>query len=383
MRVLVAAALTSALALFAAACTSTGTHSADRPHASGSSSTTDGAGRPTPTSTPSPNPTPWSHALHGRHKVGHLAPGSDPSVLPGDLLIADKLNNRLLIVDPQGRVRWRFPRPGDLRHGQTFKIPDDAFFTPDGRHIITTEEDDFVIRVIDIAQHRIVYSYGKPGVPGDGPNRLWNPDDAVMLPNRSILTADIKNQRILLIGKGQHHPKRHWGDVNHGLHDPPHFYGAPNGVFPIGHHRFLVTEIRGDWVDKIDLHGHVYWSSHPPGVLYPSDSNRIGRNRFLTVDYSSPGQIAIFNRHGHVLWRYAPSGSWALDHPSLALPLPNGDVVCNDDYNHRVIVVDPHTNEIVWQYGHTGVSGRKAGYLDNPDGLDVAPPYSLADRRLR
>jgi len=383
MRVLVAAALTSALALFLAACTTTSpTHSADRPQVSGSSSTTDGAGRPTPTPTPTPSATPWSHALHGRHKVGHLAPGSDPSVLPGDLLIADKLNNRLLIVDPQGRVRWRFPRPGDLRHGQTFKIPDDAFFTPDGRHIITTEEDDFVVRVIDIARHRIVYSYGKPGVPGDGPNRLWNPDDAVMLPNGSILTADIKNQRILLIGKGLHHPQRHWGDVNHGYHDPPHFYGAPNGVFPIGHHRFLVTEIRGDWVDEIDLHGHVYWSTHPPGVLYPSDSNRIGHNRFLTVDYSSPGQIVIFNRRGHVLWRYAPSGSRALDHPSLALPLPNGDVICNDDYNHRVIVVDPRTNRVVWQYGHTGVSGRKAGYLDNPDGLDLAPPYSLADSRL-
>ena len=382
MRVLVAAALTSVLGLALTACTTASqpTRSAQRPHASASSSTTDGAGGST--TAPTATPTPWSHALHGRHKVGHLAPGSDPSVLPGDLLIADKLNNRLLIVDPQGRVRWRFPRPGDLRHGQTFKIPDDAFFTPDGRHIITTEEDDFVVRVIDIARHRIVYSYGKPGVPGDGPNRLWNPDDAVMLPNGSILTADIKNQRILLIGKGLHHPQRHWGDVNHGYHDPPHFYGAPNGVFPIGHHRFLVTEIRGDWVDEIDLHGHVYWSTHPPDVLYPSDSNRIGRNRFLTVDYSSPGQIVIFNRRGHVLWRYAPSGSRAMDHPSLALPLPNGDLICNDDYNHRVIVVDPRTNRVVWQYGHTGVSGRKAGYLDNPDGLDLAPPYSLADSRL-
>jgi hypothetical protein len=303
-------------------------------------------------------------------------------VLPGDLLIADKLNNRLLIVDPHGRVRWQFPRHGDLRPGQTFKIPDDAFFTPDGRHLIATEEDNYVVRVIDIAGHRIVYRYGKPGVYGDGPNRLWNPDDAVMLPNGSIVTADIKNQRILLIGKGMHHPLRHWGDVNHGYHQPPHHYGAPNGAFPMGHGRFLVTEIRGDWVDAIDLHGHVFWSAHPRGVLYPSDSNKIGPNKFLTVDYSNPGQIVIFNRHGRVLWRYKPAGANALDHPSLALPLPNGDVVCNDDYNHRVIVVDPHTNKIVWQYGHTSVSGRRPGFLDNPDGLDLVPPNSLVDRRL-
>ncbi|MGH3444893.1 MAG: PQQ-binding-like beta-propeller repeat protein, partial [Nocardioidaceae bacterium] len=284
---------------------------------------------------------------------------------------------------PRGRIRWRFPRPGDLLPGHTFRIPDDAFFTPDGRHIVATEEDDFVVRVIDVATHRVVYRYGKPGVSGNGPNRLWNPDDAVMLPDGSILTADIKNQRILLIGKGDHHPARTWGDPARGYHDPPRSYGAPNGAFPIGPGRFLVTEIRGDWVDAIDLHGHVFWSAHPPGVSYPSDSNKIGPNRFLTVDYSSPGQIVVFDRHGRVRWRYAPHGKNALDHPSLALPLPNGDVVCNDDRNHRVIVVDPRTGKIVWQYGHTGVSGSRPGYLDNPDGVDLVPPHSLVDRTLR
>src|SRR5207244_8265035 len=40
-------------------------------------------------------------------------PGSDPSALPGNVLIADKANNRLLEVDPYGHVVWRFPRPGD------------------------------------------------------------------------------------------------------------------------------------------------------------------------------------------------------------------------------------------------------------------------------
>ena len=60
--------------------------------------------------------------------------------------------------------------------------------------------------------------------------------------------------------------------------------------------------------------------------------------------------------------------------------LPNGDILLNDDYNHRVIVIDPSTNHIVWQYGHDSVGGRPPGYLDNPDGLDPLPPYSYADR---
>ncbi|MGH3473134.1 MAG: hypothetical protein ACRDPG_13950 [Nocardioidaceae bacterium] len=325
---------------------------------------------------------PWDRPLPPARSGGHLRPGSDPNVLPGDLLIADKLNNRLIIVDPRGRIRWRFPGKGGLRSGQPFLIPDDAFFTPDGRHIIATEEDDFVIRVIDVVRQAIIYHYGKPGVSGDGRNRVWNPDDAIMLPNHDIVTADIKNERLLLIREGRHDYLRHWGDVNHGYHQPPRYYGSPNGMFPAGHGRFLVTEIRGDWVDEIDLHGHVFWSVHPPGVTYPSDTNKIGPDRYLTVDYSSPGQIVIFDQHGKTLWRYTGTPRQPLNHPSLALPLPNGDIVCNDDWNHRVIVVDPHTDKIVWQYGHYGVPGHKPGYLDNPDGIDLAPPYSLIDTTL-
>ncbi len=108
----------------------------------------------------------WLPTPHGR---GHLAPHSDPGALPGDVLIADHRNNRLIIVDPQGRIRWQFPRPGDLARGQTFLVPDDAFFSPDGKYIIATQEDDQVISVINVAAHRIVYRYGTPGVPGPAP----------------------------------------------------------------------------------------------------------------------------------------------------------------------------------------------------------------------
>ena len=79
-----------------------------------------------------------------------------------------------------------------------------------------------------------------------------------------------------------------------------------------------------------------------------------------------------FTASGQLRWRFG-----GLDHPSLALPLPNGDILVNDDYNHRVIVIDPVSNRIVWQYGHTGVAGSKPGYLNNPDGVDMTPPGSM------
>jgi hypothetical protein len=118
---------------------------------------------------------------------GHLQPGSDPSVLPGPVLIADEDNDRIILVDPQGRVVWTFPEPGDLRTGETFKSPDDAFYTADGKQIIVTHEENFAVSLVDIASRRIVWRYGTPGVHGHGPNQLWNPDDALVLPDGHVL----------------------------------------------------------------------------------------------------------------------------------------------------------------------------------------------------
>jgi hypothetical protein len=310
--------------------------------------------------------------------AGHLRAGSHPEVLPSAVLIVDKFNNRLIVVDPVGRIRWEFPQPGDLTAGETFLVPDDAFFTPDSRYIIATQEDQAVITLIDVAAHRIVYRYGVPGQPGMTANHLSNPDDAMTLPNGYLLTADIKNCRLLLIAPGAHEPARVIGrSTTTCRHDPPARWGSPNGVFPMTNGHYLVTEINGDWVDEIGLNGTIFWSAHPPGLSYPSDSNQIGPDRFLTVDYTQPGQVVIFDHTGGELWSYRGSGKDRLDHPSLALPLPNGDVVLNDDFNHRVIVIDPHTNAIVWQYGTTGVAGSGPGLLNNPDGIDLVPPQSL------
>jgi outer membrane protein assembly factor BamB len=307
----------------------------------------------------------------------HLASGSDPGVVPGPLLIADEDNNRLIEISPAGQVLWQFPRPGDLAPGQTFERPDDAFFSPDAKQIIATQEENFTVTLIDVATHRIVWRYGQPGVHGSGPNQLWNPDDAMVLPNGDVVISDIINCRIIVVSSGAHTVARSYGRIGSCHHNPPLSFGSPNGAFPLQNGNWLVTEINGDWVSEIAPGGKVQWSAHPPGVAYPSDTNEIGPNRYLTVDYSSPGQVVIFDRSGRTIWRYRPTGGAALNHPSLAVGLPNGDVMLNDDANHRVIVVDPRTNHVVWQYGMTGRTGSALGMLDNPDGVDLAPPYSL------
>jgi outer membrane protein assembly factor BamB len=324
---------------------------------------------------PKPKPTgPFARPL-GR---AHLAPGSDPSALPGDVLIADRSNSRLLVVDPRGRIVWRFPQPGRA----SLPLPDDAFFSPDGRQIVVTEEDVDAVSVVDVAARRIVWRYGAIGAPGSAAGRLAHPDDAMLLPNGSIVAADIENCRLVLLRPPARHTIRTTGSPAEGcFHSPPRAWGSPNGAFPLERGGTLVTEINGDWVDALSGRGRLLWSTHPPGVYYPSDSNEVRPGLYVTVGWQSPGILETFDRQGRLHWRYRPrAGEPPLDHPSLALPLPNGDFLVNDDFNDRVIVVDPRTNRVVWQYGHTGVAGSAPGYLSRPDGVDLAPPAALLTR---
>ena len=316
----------------------------------------------------------------GADAPGGLRPGSDPSVLPGPVLIADSDNNRLLEVSPDGRVLWRFPAPGDLAPGETFRVPDDAFFSPNGHQVVVTQEDDFVISVIDLASRRIVYRYGHPGVPGFQAGYVNNPDDALLTPSGEIVSGDIKNCRVIVIRPPAHTLLRQLGVTGSCEHQLGVSYGSPNGAFPMANGDTAITEINGDWLDVVAPGGRPVLATHPPGFTYPSDTNEVRPGLFLSVDYTSPGAIETFTGDGKLQWRYAPTGAAALNQPSLALPLPNGDILANDDKNNRVIVIDPRTNRIVWQYGHTHVAGAGEGFLSDPDGVDLAPPYSLALR---
>ncbi|MHB1911911.1 MAG: NHL repeat-containing protein, partial [Acidimicrobiales bacterium] len=373
-------ALAAASAIVLAACGSGVPKSSAAPTAKAHPSASAGAS----TSAKSWTPTAWIASLEAKVKgqPGHLQPGSNPSVLPGPILIADRNNSRLLLVDPRGRILWQFPTPGAATPGQSFGSPDDAFFGSHGRHILATQESRFQITEISLRTDHIVWSYGQFGVPGAAPGFLDNPDDAMLLPNGNVISADIKNCRLLYLARTSPVPIHIYGETTpYCYHAPPARFGSPNGMFPMTNGNWLVTEINGDWVDQMTPSGTIIGSIHPPGITYPSDTNEVSPGVYLTAAYTQPGVIEEFNSSGQLLWRYAPTGApggpAALDQPSLAMPLPNGDILANDDKNNRVIVIDPNTNQIVWQYGVTGVSGSAPGYLYKPDGVDLAPPYSL------
>ena len=293
----------------------------------------------------------------------------------GGLLIADRGNDRLLIVDQAGHILWHFPVTGSLPAGQTFSA-DDAFVSPDGLTISANEEMRQVLVRIDVATERIVWEYGHYGHAGSAAGYLNTPDDAYPLPNGDITVADIFNCRILEIAPDKR-VVRQWGHTGVCRDAPPFSYNEPNGDTPLPDGGMLITEIKGSRVVRLDAAGQVVFDIHVP-TKYPSDAQLDANGDVVVADYSSPGAVVAVSPTGHLVWRYGPtSGVGRLDHPSLAVPLPNGLVILNDDFRHRVLLLDPLSGRIVWQYGHTGVPGRGPGYLFIPDGLDPLVPTNL------
>ncbi len=86
-------------------------------------------------------------------------PGGDRIPLPGTLLIADNGNNRIIEMSADKRIIWEFP--GTLEDSQKFGAPDDAFFTPGGKTVISNMERHYQIVEIDYATRKIIWSFGE------------------------------------------------------------------------------------------------------------------------------------------------------------------------------------------------------------------------------
>lgn len=308
-------------------------------------------------------------------------PPLSPGVVPGYVMIADRNNNRIVIVNPwTNRIVWRFPRPGDVRPGQSFLDPDDAFFTPGYKSISTNEEYNQTLGEIDIHRHRIVWSFGHPGVRGSAFGYLSNPDDAYLLPSGLFMVADIQNCRVLFINRA-HHVVREIGHAGSCGHNPPQGLSSPNGATPLADGGVLVTEI-GGWVDRISSSGHLVWTIRTP-TSYPSDAQLLPNGNVLVAGFNTPGRVDEITPSGRIVWTYAQTGYWSLDRPSLAVRWPNGMIAVTDDWHHRVVVIDPRTKRVVWSFGHLNQAGSAPGYLSKPDGLDLLPAVQLTAKTHR
>ncbi|MGA8744971.1 MAG: hypothetical protein WB507_03805 [Solirubrobacterales bacterium] len=295
------------------------------------------------------------------------------SPFAGRLMIADRGNDRLIVVNARKQILWTFPSRAHPAPPGGFYFPDDAFFIHHGTGIISNEEQNERIVELGFPSGKLLWSYGHAHVAGSRPGYLHEPDDAYLLSNGTVSVADAQNCRVLIISQEKKVLKE-IGTPTSCVHEPPRALGSPNGDTPLRDGNILITEVNGSFIDEITRGGRLLWSVQLP-ISYPSDPQQLGPDRYLVADYATPGGIYEFDRAGKIFWSYHPaSGPGMLNHPSLAERLPNGLIAANDDYRDRVVIIDPRTKKIVWQYGHNDTPGRGPDSLHIPDGFDLLAP---------
>ncbi len=289
----------------------------------------------------------------------------DTSALGGyNVLIADRGNNRIIEVTPDKKIIWEYDFKG-LPAGYG---ADDAFFGNGGTTVIASLEYYHVIEEIDYRTKKILWQYGVPGTHGSGIGYLYHPDDAYQLPDGNFTVADIQNCRILEITPGKKIVRQY--GITRQCGTAPGHLDAPNGDTPLSNGDTLVSTILNHSVTELDPQWQPIFSMTLP-ILYPSDPQPTAAGNILVASYKNPGNIIEITRQGNVVWEFGGVGTTTLDKPSLAIELPNGNILANDDFNHRVIVIDKQTKQIIWQYGVTGKPGNGPGQLNIPDGLSI------------
>ena len=289
----------------------------------------------------------------------------DTSALGGyDVLIADRGNNRIIEVTPDKKIIWEYDFKG-LPAGYG---ADDAFFADGGATVIASLEYYHVIEEIDYRTKKILWQYGVPGTHGSGIGYLYHPDDAYKLPDGNFTVSDIQNCRILEIAPDKKIVRQY--GVTRQCGTAAGHLDAPNGDTPLANGDTLISTILNHSVTELDPQWQPIFSMTLP-ILYPSDPQPTAAGNILVASYKNPGSIIEITRQGNIVWEFGGEGTTTLNKPSLAIELPNGNVLSNDDFNHRVIVIDKQTKKIVWQYGVTGKPGNGPDQLNIPDGLSI------------
>jgi len=236
-------------------------------------------------------------------------------------------DNRVMLVDPAGQIIWKYGQPGVSGSGPNqLNTPVQNTWLP-SFHVLITDQAN--ARVIEVTlNNKIVWQYGQTGVTGDGNDQLNNPNSAELLANGHILIADEGNNRVIEVTREK---QIVWS------------YGCATCS---------------------QLNAAAFASRLPDGTTLITDG---GNNRILDVD-----------SNGNVLWTYYTNmreGSVANPAPSRAVQLKNGNILISDQYNMQVIEIDSKQN-IVWSQGEVGVAGNGFDMLNGPYDAKVIGDYT-------
>lgn len=236
-------------------------------------------------------------------------------------------DNRVMLVGPHGNIRWQYGQAGVTGAGwNELNTPVQNTWLAN-QDVLITDQGNMRVIEVDHAKN-IVWQYGQTGVAGDGWNQLNNPNSAEQLTNGDILIADENNNRVIEVNSK-------WDIV--------WSYGCATCS---------------------ELSGAAFASRLPDGTTLITDGNN---NRIVDVDSS-----------GNVVWTYytnLQTGSVANPGPSRAVELKNGNILISNQYDMQVIEIDSSWN-IVWSQGQIAVAGLGFDQLNGPYDAKVIGDYT-------
>ena len=330
---------------------------------------------------------------------------------PGNTLIADQFNNRVIEVTPSGKIVWHFGLgPADFSAASIIGTNDAQRVgsltlmagtgTPGGQPEAPNCTNpagclDNRVLLVDRAGN-VLWQYGEFGVSGSGPNQLSTPVQNTWLPNRHVLITDQSNERIIEVNLAK---QIVWQYGTTGFSgNGPEQLNNPNCAELLENGHILICDENNNRAIEVTRDGTIVWQygSGDPNVNDPVSgvafASRLENGHTLITD-SNHARIVEIDWYKNVVWEYFTNtdpnsnprgGTGPL--PTRAVRLKTGNTLISDQYNHRVIEVNPQ-KQIVRTFGKINSLGYNThsvagGGLNSPydakrigDYTGLTPPF--------
>jgi hypothetical protein len=355
-----------------------------------------GANMPAPTAPDSGALSAKTRSTLGASSLPQWAPLSREFNEPGNIVIADQFNNRVIEIDPPShRVVWSFG--GSLTDASnTIVGTNDAErvgrFTLMAGTGVPPANPPFEPgcsngcadnRVILVNPHgKIKWQYGEFGVTGSGANQLNTPVQATFLPDRHVLITDQANERVIEVNRSKRIVWQYGttGTMGNGSDQ----LNNPNSAELLENGDILIADENNNRVIEVNRAKHIVWQYPVPvdtkklnGAAFAS---RLENGNTLITD-SNDNRVIEIDRDNKVFWTYSTlaSGGNTNPLPTRAVRLRNGDTLISDQFNDRVIQVrktGATSGAIVFTQGALNVAGNGFDKLNAPYDAKVVGDYT-------
>jgi outer membrane protein assembly factor BamB len=310
---------------------------------------------------------------------------------PGDILIADQFNNRVIEINKHHRVVWQFGNGSNVPGPHSIVGTNDAervgtltliagTGTPPGADPSCLKmagcPDNRVFLVNQAG--RIVWQYGKAGVTGSGFNQLNTPVQATFLPGGHILITDQANERVIEVNRSHQIVWQYGKTGKSGAGFDQ--LNNPNSAELLANGHILIADENNNRVIEVTRTHHIVWQYGSPtgsqlsGAAFAS---RLSGGRTLITD-SNNNRILIVTHAKMVVFKYLTTsrpGSMSMPLPTRAVMLRSGNILISDQFNDQVIEINQH-KQIVFAQGKIQVDGNGFNRLNAPYDAKVIGDYT-------